>query len=60
MLARMSSASKSREVRKDFLWRGTIRQHVQDILDANSHSANARSPAALIGVGGDAVHQDLI
>ena len=47
------------EVCEDFLGRGSIRQHVQDILHADTHSANAGSPAALIGIGGDAIHTSL-
>ena len=33
------------------------RQQIEDITDANAHAAHARTPPALVGIHGDAIHQ---
>jgi hypothetical protein len=38
------------KVSQDCLLAGTPRQHIQDVFDADTHAANARAAAALLGI----------
>jgi len=42
-------------VGEDFLFGHTRGKHVQHILDADSHAADARSSTTLVGIDGDAL-----
>ena len=43
-------------VGKDIRLADTRREQVEHILDADTHTADARPPAALVGVECDAIH----
>jgi hypothetical protein len=43
------------KVPEDFLFAGASAEHVQDVLDADTHSANARAATALLGINGNPV-----
>jgi hypothetical protein len=45
-----------RVVSENFLSRGAGRQKVEDILDTNAEAADARTPAAHVGIYGDSVN----
>ena len=51
-----------RKVAQDRFLAYAVRKHIQDIADADAHSANAWPPTTLLGIEGDprlAVHTDI-
>jgi hypothetical protein len=48
------------EVREDFVWLCSSRQHVQHVLHPDAHAANAGFAAALVWIGRDSVHGGIL
>ena len=46
-----------RKVSKNFTHINPITQHFKNVIDTNTHSANARTPATFSGFNGDSVKQ---
>ena len=45
------------QLREDLLQREPGGQEIEDVNDTDAHSAHARTPATLLRIDGDAIHQ---